>query len=144
MRWENLEKMTWEDWYNLAKIYFEHHGNLEIPAKYKTLNGYEYDEKGVNLGNWIFSQKKAYKGKETRILTLEQIKMLENIKIKWFQDKTDDKLQKEEIIDKNKLQKQKEILNRFYSLLSKYDDESLPNKEDINQEFINQLNKKTK
>ena len=39
--------------YNLAKAYYEHHGNLEIPARFKTINGYEYDENGINLGYWI-------------------------------------------------------------------------------------------
>ena len=38
--------MTWEDKYELAKAYYEHHGNLEVPDNFKTINGYEFDEIG--------------------------------------------------------------------------------------------------
>ena len=72
-------KMTWEDYYNLAESYYKHHGNLEIPARFKTTNGYEYDEEGVNLGKWISRQRQAYKGQGTYKITEEQIKLLEKI-----------------------------------------------------------------
>ena len=48
---------TWEDWYNLAKVYYEHHGNLNISRSFKTINGYEYDESGLNLGVWLSFQR---------------------------------------------------------------------------------------
>ena len=56
MRFENKRNiMPWEEWYKYAKIYYEHHGNLEVPNKFKTTNGYEYDENGImNLGIWEF------------------------------------------------------------------------------------------
>ena len=57
MRFEN-KYLSWEDYYDLAKAYYEHHGNLEIQARFKTNNGYEYDETGkINLGTWIFNQR---------------------------------------------------------------------------------------
>ena len=62
----------------------------------------------------------------------------------WFDDKIDDKLQSQIIDEKNKLKKQKEILNRFNSLLNNYDGESLPSKEDMNDDFIDQLNRMTR
>ncbi len=31
----NRLSMTWEDYYELAKAYYEHHDNLLIPAKFK-------------------------------------------------------------------------------------------------------------
>ena len=68
--------------------------------------------------------------------------MLEDIGIVWFTDKNNDKLQSQIIDEKNKLKKQKEILNRFNSLLNNYDGESLPSKEDMNDDFIDQLNRK--
>ena len=50
--------MTWEDYYNLAKAYYEHHGDLEVQARFKTNNGYEFNEDGlINLGNWITKQR---------------------------------------------------------------------------------------
>lgn len=51
--------MTWDDWYALATKYYEFHGDLEIPYKFKTKNGYEADESGYNLGKWITSQRQT-------------------------------------------------------------------------------------
>ena len=40
MRFENKDIMeTWMEKYNLAKVYFEHYDNLEIPKFFKTING---------------------------------------------------------------------------------------------------------
>ena len=52
--------MTWEDYYELAKAYYEHHGDSLIVGTFKTINGYEYDENGANLGNWISAQRGKY------------------------------------------------------------------------------------
>ena len=49
--------MTWEDWYELAKAYFDYHGNLDILRYFKTMNGYLYDENGLNLGSWLHTQR---------------------------------------------------------------------------------------
>ena len=70
---------TWMKKYNLAKNYYDHYGNLNIPKRFKTTNGYEYDEQGIKLGTWISNQRSAYKGKGTHKLTEEQIKLLEEI-----------------------------------------------------------------
>ena len=59
---------TWEDYYELAKIYYEHYGNLLIPQRFKTNDGYTYDENGiVKLGIWLKNQK-------LRFLTLSEDK----------------------------------------------------------------------
>ena len=138
------EKLDWNGMYELAKAYSEsHNGSLKILKNFKTVNGYEYDENGVTLGLWIITQRESYKGQKG-ILTSEQIKMLEDIGMIWFTDKIDDKLQSQIIDEKNKLKKQKEILNRFNSLLNNYDGESLPSKEDMNDDFIDQLNRMTR
>ena len=34
---KNNTKESWMYKYSLAKVYFEHHGNLEIPCSYKTI-----------------------------------------------------------------------------------------------------------
>ena len=71
--------MTWMEKYNLAKAYFEHYDNLEIPQVFKTINGYEYDENGVALGRWIETQRNAYKGKGNYKIEETQIKLLKEI-----------------------------------------------------------------
>ena len=70
--------ITWMDWYELAKNYYEHHGNLNVPTIFKTVNGYEYDEAGASLKSWINTQRKSYKNgnlSEERIDLLQKIGM---------------------------------------------------------------------
>ena len=123
--------------YEEAKKYYEEHGDLNVPQKYITKTGFK-------LGYWLSNIKRAYVGKGTSKITSDYIKVFENIKMIWFINDIDNKLQKEEITEKNKLIKQKEILNRFYSLLCKYDEDTLPSKDEINKEFVYQLNRKKK
>ena len=141
MRFENKKStLRWEDMYEYAKIYYEHHGNLEVPVNFKTNDGYTLDENGViNLGTWISVQKSMYKTKQ---MDSNRIKLLEDIKIVWFSEKIDKKLQTELITEKNKERKEKEFQNRVYSLLNSLNNYPLPSKEDINNHFLEQLNTK--
>ena len=67
-----LEKSDpWEEKYQLAKAYFEEHGNLNVPAKY-VLNG-------VWLSKWLNEQKLIAEGKRKKQLTSEQLAKLEAI-----------------------------------------------------------------
>ena len=142
IRFETVNKNeAWIEKYNLAKAYFEHYGNLEIPQNFKTINGYEYDENGIALGIWISNQRRAHKGKGTRKITSAQIKLLEEIGIKWFSNNTDDRLQKELITEDNIKNKQTEIMNRFTSYLNHIDDQEI-DKDTINQGFVYELNHK--
>lgn len=139
--WDNVRPVqTWMESYNLAKKYYEHYQNLRILKKFKTLNGYDYAEDGFKLGVWITTQRQYYKGVGGQ-LTSEKIRLLEEIKMRWFTATGDLKFQKEEINQKNKYQKQVEILNRVRSFLVQYDSEKLPSKEEINQKFLNELDK---
>ena len=82
--------LTWDDKYEMAKAYYEHYGNLSVNRKFKTNNGYEYDENGIfKLGVWISSQRQRFKfnkndtpeqrkDKENRRAKLEQIGMVWN------------------------------------------------------------------
>ncbi len=145
MRFESINYMDdWMEKYKLAKAYYEHHGNLKIPQGFNTINGYERDEQGEDLGTWVNKQRSVYKGLKgtSDLKQFEKIKLLEDIGMIWFEEKTDDKLQAQEINDKNISSKNKEIQNRFYSLLNKYDQNTLPNRDDMNNDFIDQLNRK--
>lgn len=132
--------LTWDDYYEPAEAYYEHHGNSKIPKGYKTINGYEPDENGIALGNWLKNQKSAYKGKNTIAVTPERIKLLEDIGVTFLSKNTDEKLQQEQIISKNLERKKKEIQNRFYSVLNNFDSNSLPSSEELNQKSLEQLN----
>ncbi len=59
IRFESKNKsLPWDNWYALATKYYEVYGDLEIPYNFKTINGYEKDESGYNLGFWIEKQRK--------------------------------------------------------------------------------------
>ena len=146
MRFEtNYKEDEWNKKYELAKVYFEHHGNLKIPQSYKTLNGYEYAESGITLGTWLDTQRRAYKGQGNYKITENQIKLLEEIRIKWFlKVGTDKKSQEEVITEKNSKRKQIEMLNRVRSYLNTLDESEVLSKEEINQGMMDVLNHKIK
>ena len=49
MQWEKPD--SWQHRYKLAQGYKKEHGNLDIPAKYKTADG-------IWLGRWVYEQKR--------------------------------------------------------------------------------------
>lgn len=69
---------SWNNFYELAKKYYNHHKNLNIPGGFRTKDGFSYDKDGAKLGYWIYNQIKAYKNKT---LSNDRIKKLLNIKI---------------------------------------------------------------
>ena len=146
MRFETRDNNEeWNKKYELAKVYFEHNGNLEIPYSYKTLNGYEYADGGISLGIWLHTQRKAYKGQDANKITETQIKLLEEIRIKWFlKVGTDKKSQEEVITEENIKRKQIEMLNRVRSYLNTLDESEVLSKEEINQGMMDVLNHKIK
>ncbi len=71
---------NWMDSYQLAKSYYEEYGNLLIPARY-SLN---INDGEVNLGNWIVTQRQAYKNGKldyTKIELLNKIGMVWQVKV---------------------------------------------------------------
>ena len=95
MRFETKNKEEeWNKKYELAKVYFEHYGNLEAPVRFKTKNGYEYDENGIRLGVWICTQKQAYKGQGKNKITEEQIELLKQIGMRFDVDKREEEWQR--------------------------------------------------
>ena len=127
----------WNKNYALAKNYYEHNGNLEIPEKFKTLNGYEYDENGINLRRWLAVQTQLY---QKARLSTERINLLENIGIKWFAYNNINYKDQNVIFDNNNQRLIKlKILNSFKSYLNSLDQNTLPSKEEINQDFLDVL-----
>ena len=74
----------WNDYYNLAKMYYAENGNLEIPAK--------AIYKGVKLGSWVHKQRGAYRNslrpiekqnKKIGSISQQRIDLLEAIGMRW-------------------------------------------------------------
>lgn len=74
MKWTDTYQESWNQKYKDAKRYYEAHGNLGIPAGYKTSDG-------ATLGQWIVQQRRKRRtGKlsEEKIVLLDQIEMIWN------------------------------------------------------------------
>lgn len=67
---------SWERMYEKAQQFYNENGNLEVPKKFTTADGF-------NLGNWIDTQRKVYNAKVAGVLTVEQITKLESIGMRW-------------------------------------------------------------
>ena len=67
---------SWETMYSCAELYYKQNGNLDVPFKFKTAEGY-------SLGTWIYTQRQVYAQKRHGILSAEQIKRLEAIGMVW-------------------------------------------------------------
>ena len=83
---DRLRPNTWDLMYSLATKYYSKHNNLEIPFRFKTLNGIDYNENGYNLGTWIITQRQKYKNKK---LSQEKVKLLEKIGMRFSTDKNE-------------------------------------------------------
>ena len=73
---EETLSTPWDVMYLYAKRYFENNGDLEVPRRYKT-------EEGYALGNWITTQRKVYNGTIYGELGKERIKKLDDIGMRW-------------------------------------------------------------
>ena len=73
---KNQPDYQWQRNYELTKAYYEHYGDSNIPSRFKTTNGYNYDESGIKLGRWISKQRTYYKNNK---LLPEKKELLEQI-----------------------------------------------------------------
>ena len=64
--------------FELAKKYYEHYGNLDIKGNFKTNDGINYDEEGFKLGSWLKRCRAKY---NKNLLTKEEINLLNSIGI---------------------------------------------------------------
>lgn len=67
---------SWDLMYEHARRYYELHGNLNIPRRYKTEDGY-------TLGSWLQTQRKVYAGEQYGNLSEDRIKKLDAIGMRW-------------------------------------------------------------
>ena len=84
MRFEKKKiQRQWNEWYEIAKKYYEKHNNLKVPMRFIT-------EEGEKLGQWITNQRQAYNGKGKSKITEEQIALLSKIGMIWNLKKNED------------------------------------------------------
>ena len=116
MIWD-VAAYNWNIRYNFAKEYYKQNKNLLIPYEYKIQipNG-----KPLNLGIWIHTQRKAYKGQSNCKITYEQIKALEDIGMIWD-------------VKKHKWNKNFNLLKKYYQ---KHKNTQLPSEYIIDNEDV--------
>lgn len=73
-------KNTSDESFTLAKIYFEHKGNLEVSSSFKTLDGYTYNRDGYKLGYELSKIRKKY---EKDSLSQFDIERYSSIGMRW-------------------------------------------------------------
>lgn len=76
MRWEVNERRNWQQWYDVAKRYYQTYGNLDVKVDY-------IDEYGNRLGMWISVQREKYRHIRKPFLHKEEISLLNELNIKW-------------------------------------------------------------
>ena len=67
---------SWDIMFDVAKAYRDEFGDLEVPVRYVTREGY-------SLGQWIDTQRKIRKGTVKGTLTPEQIRKLDALGMRW-------------------------------------------------------------
>ena len=67
---------SWSLMYHYAKQYAQENGNLDVPKRYVTKEGY-------SLGAWLYTQRQVYSGKIAGTLTQTQIDLLNTIGMRW-------------------------------------------------------------
>ncbi len=67
---------SWDYMFAEAKKYYDLNGNLEVPKRYKTDEGY-------SLGSWLMTQRKVRRGEQFGILGEDRIKKLDSIGMVW-------------------------------------------------------------
>jgi len=69
MNWDKKNETMWERSYAAAKEYYRQHGDLHVPATYKT-------KEGMALGKWVYNQRESKKLSERGRQRLSKIGMV--------------------------------------------------------------------
>ena len=73
---EDTLTASWELMYQYARQYYQEHGNLEVPVRYQT-------EEGYGLGRWLLTQRKVRAGEKYGVLSADRIQKLDRIGMIW-------------------------------------------------------------
>ena len=77
MIWENRLESAWENGFEHAKAYYEEFGDLLVPARYKSPDGFL-------LGRWISNlRQRRLNGEQSELLDEERIARLDSIGMEW-------------------------------------------------------------
>ena len=75
-RLEESLNVPWEAMYRCAQAYYREHGDLKVPRRYRTAEGYA-------LGNWVLTQRRVRAGSQYGKLDGDRIERLDRIGMIW-------------------------------------------------------------
>ena len=67
---------SWDRMYECASRYYQEHGDLEVPVRYQT-------EEGYGLGRWLLTQRLVRSGEKYGVLGADRIQKLDQIGMVW-------------------------------------------------------------
>ena len=90
---EQTKKDEWLKYYEEVKTFYETHGHIFIPLKYKVNN--------IKIGKWLEEQKRLYKSQNLESFF---IKKLESLEIIWDARTKEGRIKKQEILTKKEIE----------------------------------------
>ncbi len=72
----SINEKKWYYLYELLKTYQTKYNSILVPRTYKTINGYDYDESGECLGEWLNKQYLAYKNETIDLKKLDLLNLI--------------------------------------------------------------------
>ncbi len=73
---EEVLTASWDTMYACAKAYYKEHGDLDVPVRYRTPDGY-------SLGRWVQIQRQVRAGKMAGNLSGERVEKLDALGMRW-------------------------------------------------------------
>ena len=73
---EDTLTASWDLMYEKAKEFYDEYGNIEVPTKYFTPDGY-------SLGTWLQTQRRVFNGQTDGLLTPERVEKLDKLGMRW-------------------------------------------------------------
>ncbi|MEG2184657.1 MAG: Helicase associated domain protein [Cloacibacillus sp.] len=73
---EEMLSTSWEIMFSYARAYYNEHGHLDVPKRYRT-------PEGCSLGSWLNTQRLVRSGKIPGILGNDRIAQLDSIAMRW-------------------------------------------------------------
>ena len=67
---------SWDIMFEVARKYWEENGDLNVPKRYMT-------EEGYSLGPWLETQRRVRNGQDAGVLTPERIRKLDSLGMRW-------------------------------------------------------------
>ncbi len=70
------QEKKWNMMYSLLVEYYNKYGDSNVTMRFKTINGYEYDDNGLLLGRWVGMQRQLYAKNQLKSDRIKKLQLL--------------------------------------------------------------------